>query len=204
LLDLGVHDEGLKLLEQALAYNAKISDSRYSSKIHSLQAMQEIIGQDFRAAAKSLERAEIEARRTNLPVYIAFTLFFWADYHLATRMPEEALKVIAEAEAVLERGKALIAGTQGNICRLIRYRAWKLGGYESEGPLLQNDGFHLPLSGMVGLVSFREWVLEQTARPTNERPNTRDLIKATGLAGLRSQLEAVGMFPLGRSPEKKG
>jgi hypothetical protein len=203
LLDLGLHDEGVKLLGQAFAYNAKVSDSRYSSKIHSLQAMQEVTGQDFKAAARSLERAEIEARRTNLPVYIAFALCHWADYHLATRMPEEALKVIAEAEAVLERGKALIAGAQGNICRLIRYRTWKLGDYETEGALLQKDGIHLPLSGMVELVSFREWVLQQSARTTDERPNTEDLIKATGLVGLRAHLEAVGMFPLGRSPEKR-
>ena len=79
------------------------------------------------------------------------------------------------------------------------YRAWRLGLDKKESTLLDKEGIHLPLAAMVELAAFREWKSEQEGRPIADRPNARDLIRATGLDGLREQLDILGMFPAGQA-----
>jgi hypothetical protein len=77
------------------------------------------------------------------------------------------------------------------------YRDWVLGQGDEVPPLPEKDEVHLSLPAFVEVTAFREWTLEQSGKPTLDRPNAEDLIRATGLEGLRILLETVGMLSSG-------
>ena len=112
-------------------------------------------------------------------------------------MPEEALKAIAEGNAVFRRAARVTPCFQGNILRLNMYRDWVLGQGDEVPPLPEKDEVHLSLSAFVEVTAFREWTSEQSGEPILDRPNSEDLIRATGLEGLRILLETVGMLSSG-------
>lgn len=129
--------------------------------------------------------------------HLACSLYCKADYYLATRMPEEALKAIAEGNAIFRRAARVTPGFQGNILRLNMYRDWVLGQGDEVPPLPEKDEVHLSLAAFVEVTAFREWTLEQSGEPIRDRPNSEDLIRATGLEGLRILLERVGTLSSG-------
>ena len=77
------------------------------------------------------------------------------------------------------------------------YRDWVLGQGDKVPPLPEKDEVHLSLPAFVEVTAFREWALEQSGKPILDRPNSEDLIRATGLEGLRTSLERVGMLSSG-------
>ncbi len=116
---------------------------------------------------------------------------------MATRMPEEALKAIAEGDTVFRGAARVTPGFQGNVLRLNMYRDWVLGHGDEVPPLPAKDEVHLSLPAFVEVTAFREWTLEQSGQPILDRPNAEDLIAATGLEGLRVLLETVGTLSSG-------
>ena len=99
-------------------------------------------------------------------------------------MPEEALKAIAEGNAAFPKATRVTPVFQGSILRLNMYRDWVLGQGDEVPPLPEKDEVHLSLPAFVQVTAFREWSLEQRGEPILDRPNSDDLIRATGLEGL--------------------
>ncbi len=153
--------------------------------------------QDFTSAAAALQRAQQSAEQTGLSNNLAFSLYSRADYYLATRLPEEALKAIDEGNTVFRRAARVTPGFHGGILRLNMYRDWVLGQGDEVPPPPEKDEVHLSLPAFVEVTAFREWTLEQSGKPIPDRPNAEDLIGATGLEGLRILLETVGTLSSG-------
>ena len=195
--DLGEFEEATRAVERALAFDKRVPHNRYSSTMFNTLAALCIVQQDFTSAAAALQSAQQSAQQTGLSRHLACSLYSRADYYLATRMPEEALKGIAEGNAIFRRAARVTPVFQGNILRLNMYRDWVLGHGDEVPPIPAKDEVHLSLAAFVEVTAFREWTLEQSGKPILDRPNAEDLIGATGLEGLRILLETVGTLSSG-------
>ncbi len=140
-------------------------------------------------------------RRVQLAQWQAEILLTRADYHLATGSDEEALQVIASAEAALPRpsSRPTDAYNTGRF-RLPEFRAWRTHNERIEGVLFHDDNFSIPISMFVELAAFRESLAERDGVVSTERPNAEDLVRATGLQGVKRLLLMVGMYPSGKAP----
>ena len=203
--DLGALEEAEKQRERALEFERLAPDNRYSPKTFNNAASLSIVQGEFADAARWLEKAETALRRVQLVQSQAVILLTRADYHLATGSEEEALQVIAEAEATLPRpsSRPTDAYYTGPL-RLPEYRAWRIRNERAENLSLHEDNFSIPISMLVEMTAFREWLAEQDSQVPVRRPNAEDLVTATGLQGVKRLLHVVGMYPSGKCAVKSG
>ncbi len=199
--DLGALEEAERQRERALEFERLAPDNRYSPKTFNNAASLSIVQGEFADAARWLEKAETALRRVQLVQGRAVILLTRADYHLATGSDEEALQLIASAEVALPRpsSRSTDAYNTGRV-RLPEYRTWRTRNERIEGVPLHDDDFSIPISMFVELAAFREWLAERDGVSPAERPNAEDLVRATGLEGVKRLLRVVGMYPSGNTP----
>jgi tetratricopeptide (TPR) repeat protein len=194
--NLGLLDEAERLLEKAQRLERKSASSRYTYTTFLNLGTLRLMQRDLAGAEKSFKQALNAAQKSRLHAPLAGSLLGMADVSLARGFPEDALSFIAEGETVLNDLPGHATTTYFDcMARLLEYRAWRIGEAHLVDRTDREDDAPLMLAGFVELRIFREWRLEQNGQPTGQRPNARDLIRATGLEGLRLILEAVGMFP---------
>jgi len=202
-VELGLLTEAESKLEKSIEFEKRAPNHRYSSLVYNNGASLYITTHELKRASQMLELGAVAARRAKLPVLLADNLFYQADYHLAERFPEEALRNIEAADSILSLSTSRSTMTyQTNAVRLHEYRAWHLGSEPREAAELDSNS-DLPLVGFVELAAFREWVSEQDGRLSASRPNAEDLIKATGLNGIKQKLRQLGLYPSGSSDDAR-